>query len=377
MSTTNKKKQTKTIILVVIAFAALAWQIHGLFGSSSSSDDNTVKSSTVAKAEPKPNQTAVNQPQQPVATNINSGLIQQTANKQSHYTKLLNQLEVAKMERQVLDQQLAITKTRHEIATLKDKMQTLPKTTTTSTTEFSSSNVDDYQLAYIDEQEGSWSATISNSGTYSTVKVGSRLPNGSVVSDINKSGVYITTRTNASELLSFNGLESVAAPAVKSVAVKAIATPPKLVEKKPVVQMIAAKQDLSKTTPTKAQASNAPVVSSFSAKATQAALPTTAKQQNKKMLSLPHKNYTVQLMQADSMNELTAFAKQHKIATQQLHFYTLVNKGHLTYTMTYGNFSNEKLGLQALKALPQTAQGQSVKLESLKAIQNTILDQTV
>lgn len=207
------KKQRVMLVLTIIALLFLAWQIIDLIRGDVSSSPAPAAQTTTQQAaasntpEPKPAsvKSTANQAN-PVRTQI--------ASQRKEYLQMADQFELAKMQSQLLKQELDIAKTKQQISQTNQSISGI--TNAGGVTGATDTNAK-LHLVYVGQVSGKWSATVSQGGQYTTVSVGSVLPNGSVVSSVNQQG--ITYRLGGKTLLlGFNGQTVVATnPALSSV----------------------------------------------------------------------------------------------------------------------------------------------------------------
>ncbi len=226
------KKQGVILALTVFAFGFLAWQIVGLIRDSGHRPAHTAAAKSSSAAKPASNtlgHTHAIQGANQHLVQVSSQLPQAAntpSDSQTQYTQLVNQIEVAKMQRQLLQEQAAIAQSRQQIAQVNS--QTVNLGGTTDSTLAAANNTAPLKLVYVDNQNDQWAATVSYYGQYQKLGVGSLLPDGSEVLAINNAGV-IVKHIGRRELLTFNGMKVLpktvmAQNTVKPVAPK-VATP--------------------------------------------------------------------------------------------------------------------------------------------------------
>jgi len=242
------RKQKVLMVLTVAAFGFLGYQVFALVKQdvsepavpstvvSSKTNPTSVPAhaampvSTSAPISPKP------APMMPSATPLHSAVLKQQtqgemAKRQHSYLNLVNQLELAKMKRQLLQEQLAIAQAQNNIAKLHHETTKitggqLPQ----NTGNMAGGSQQPYQLSYVDRQNGQWSATLNFSGDYEQVQQGTQLPDGFTVMSIDGQGVTLQQH-NQRRRLTFNGIVNLPAvlPKAPGLAEKAEVTPTKAV----------------------------------------------------------------------------------------------------------------------------------------------------
>jgi hypothetical protein len=132
----------------------------------------------------------------------NLALLAQSQQMQQQYIQLVNEYQLAQLQQKLaqVDSQIAASKltTTKSLVELK-KLQPLlgsdmggPSATTSPTSTSSASAQQGYQTMYVGAVAGKWQAMLEGAGQYFQVTVGMRLPDGSVVSQINNRGVVLT-----------------------------------------------------------------------------------------------------------------------------------------------------------------------------------------
>ncbi len=219
------KRQRVTLIITIAVFVFLGFEIYQLIHGATSSSPRADERATQHPAKPTHSVSLNPETNAPI---YRTELPKQTQQRQallathsSQYINLVNQYEIARMERQVLEQQVAIAESRQRIAELNQKTAQIAGTNATfPSSNFSNatpavSGSDDpfaYQLSYLDNQEDGYSATIAaTNGHYYEVTPGYQLPGGVQVSEINENGV-ILEKNHHQFRLSFNGVTSIPFP---------------------------------------------------------------------------------------------------------------------------------------------------------------------
>jgi hypothetical protein len=160
---------------------------------------------------------------------------------QQQYLELLNQYQLLKMRRQMLEEQAAIAQAQNRIAVLNDQTRKLDTAVNVGPKgSLPHAPAQGYQLSYIDQPNGQWTASIYTNGVYQVVNKSSVLSDGAVVSEISQRGVIIQ-KSNQQWLISFDGVVSLP-PAVAQSRKVAVVVPPK---PKPVQYQWQAKSMLS------------------------------------------------------------------------------------------------------------------------------------
>lgn len=217
-------KQKSLLGLTVLALGFLGYQIFELVSRDMTETPVTAQESsspainTAFNAAPKetsdpgitahvvePVANAVVAPKPVLVTTGNGPTTTALNDNQRVYVNMMNQYELEKMQHQLLDEKAAVAKARQEIAMSDSKTRQLTGDANFSTDDGVSSSADDtYHLSYIDKQSGQWSATLHHNAAYQSVSIGTLLPDGFHVTDINHQGVTLEN-ANSRELITFNG----------------------------------------------------------------------------------------------------------------------------------------------------------------------------
>jgi hypothetical protein len=227
------KKQTSLLALTVLAFGFLGYQVYQLIGSDLSQTVPAAPSAKLVSSPPTSSASASSASTVPLGGGSLAHVdTQPTANaaaatpvlasklptvdrppllkSQQQYLELLNQYELLKMRRQMLEEQAAIAQAQNRIAVLNDQTRKLDVSVNTDasgnyTPSPQANNSARYQLSYIDQQNGQWTASIYHDGVYQVVNNGSQLADGSTVMSISQEGVILQNK-NKRSLISFNGV---------------------------------------------------------------------------------------------------------------------------------------------------------------------------
>ena len=154
--------------------------------------------STIITASQQSNATSLDAQQQTF-----SGAMQRN---QQAYLKMINEYELAKMQRQLLDEKAAIATAQNKIIVMNHKNQVIGGDTAEASPGGLTGDSSDhpFRLSYLDQQGGQWSATLARGDQYQQVGLGSVLPGNYKVMDINHNGVVLQQQ-NKRQLITFNG----------------------------------------------------------------------------------------------------------------------------------------------------------------------------
>lgn len=251
-------KQKSLLILTVAALGFLGYQIFQLVDRDITespviveSTASPLPSSSVASAQPMIQKQAMPLQKKLLIQGSSDNLSQ----RQNEYVQMLNQFELVKLHRQLLEEETAVATAQNQIAQLHSQTA---KITGMNADDSNASDSPAFALNYIDQQDGEWSATLHIGSNYQSVTCGSLLSNGYQVVDINHQGVTLQ-KNQSRELLTFNGitaLPNVPVVAKPAVLMKPVAVKPAIVTKPPVAQ--AAKPAVTTTAPLVHSAVKAP-----------------------------------------------------------------------------------------------------------------------
>ena len=261
---TWNKRQKLIVALTIITFIVLIWQIYSLVhrdirptevSVASSSTSNTQNLVSVAPVTPNaetsqtPSQLTTNAPianpnfiESSTATpQTNTTALQPTlvtqlphANisnsslelNQREYMQFANQYELAKMKRQLLEEEVAIANARKSIAnTEQETNKVLGGNSLLDDDGITNQN---WRLTFLSQFDGQWHATIIHNGQYVDVVKEDHLENGIKILDIDKNGVTFKYQGKR-QLLTFKGL--IILPSQKKKQDQSsLSTPPALIE---------------------------------------------------------------------------------------------------------------------------------------------------
>ena len=208
-------KQRVLLVLTVVALGFLGYQIFQLV------DQDITQTPVLAEQQAQQQQpvmqqpAAISTPQQPVVAQQKPVQSQgqphtQLSQSQHTYVKMLNQYELTKMQRQLVEEQAAVADAQQKIALDKSKTKSVLEKSGISANGVMGGAPNNFVLSYVDKQSGEWSATLHKGGNYESVSVGSALPGGFQVVDIDHQGVTLQKGAQR-EQVTFNGVVKLAA----------------------------------------------------------------------------------------------------------------------------------------------------------------------
>ena len=223
-------KQKTLLVMTIAAFGYLGFQVYGLVRQDVSTRTNAIQTNPVYRTQaendsPTLVQTANAGPREvgapaviPQSQNLTQLQHAPLVRGQKAYLDMVNQYELAKMKRRLLEERASIAEAQHRIATLNQKTREIDEglmgqTSGTETVLTNARSNAPYNLSYLDNQHGQWTATLAKSGNYHEVGVGTELPNGAKVVNINRQGVTLENGAHR-ELVTFNGIVAVKVPTV-------------------------------------------------------------------------------------------------------------------------------------------------------------------
>lgn len=187
------KRQKIVLVLTICAFAFLGWQIYDLFFAG---PDISPPPAVVKKAPAKAVKTVKATTKKTNAPKVVNQSASNKATKQDvpvteskPYLAMVEQLEMYKMQHEVLQQQLAIAKAQQQIARVNSQNDASSGQAPAMAAVTAGGS--GLRLSYVAKLHGQWQATIDDAGQYQTVKVGGQLLDGSKVLSINADGVEL------------------------------------------------------------------------------------------------------------------------------------------------------------------------------------------
>ena len=382
-------KQKTLLILTIAAFGYLGYEIYGLMKSDIRSDSSTVAhrnivsnsrgSLVTANAAEIPaialNKNATDKAVPQPATLHHAPL----ATEQKAYLDMVNQYELIKMKRRLLEEKAAIAEAEHRIATLNKQTKeidaSLPDTLNTKGDTTSQRN-NVFQLSSVNHQDGNRSAILNRSSRYYQVHDGRELANGSKI--IDRSGV-ILQKGNSRKRITFDGVAAVPQQTASvtfnkklvnlvararnalvegDVLANKIATPTSdhsanIVEtnilqsatEKPAVEK---KHDIVVAKNAEKLKGLKPNVAPIQAIARRAGTHYT--EDERRILAMPKSTYTIQLMGSYHRDIVENFVIANDLGNRAMQFYVL-NRGKRWYVLLYGNYPTQQAAQKALKAL--------------------------
>lgn len=410
----TENRQIALLILTFIAFAFLAWQVYTLVRTD-------IMPSNVANARPITTRTTtipVPPPKKQLPSRIVSEHVSLTA-QQKKYMELVTKYQLAKMERQLLEEEAGIAFAQQRIAMLNLKTKKLiggnfQKPFGTSHNQ-KTNNKTDYHLSYIDHQGDKWSATLYKDGQYQEVSVGSQLDNGERIIGIDQQGVVLQ-KSNKQLRLTFNGIK------IKSVASAQKKTTP---HKHKVVQSQANIATVHYHKPRAISAipvasdfynlskiqnnlmsipSEPPKIKKINHKSKKIVVAQERKKPTKKppkpieltmkapttnappkkiqsytldeilLLELPPSSYTIELKSSYNKAALEQLAEINNLGAKATYYSTL-RGGKTWFTLVYDHFNTRKEAESELRQLPETLLQQKPQLQMVSTIQQAIKTQ--
>lgn len=320
---------------------------------------------------------------------------------QEKYIALVNQYELAKMQRQLLEEEVAIASARERIAEINEKTRQLagPSTTTTpaddlepaasltdNTTPHTNSPAPTYQLAYLDHQGETYTATLVTNGRYQEVSAGAQLADGNQITHIDTNGVEMQVNHQPYRL-TFNGLMPIkneepvlahAAEEKKPVDLKTETLPVKSESAKPIEPKTDTIQDFNSLTHLEKQLFKPKRSLSLSRPATKINKKQAPKSSASAytldeilLLELPPTSYTIELKSATEKHDLVNFAKENALGENAI-FYTKSQDNRTWYVLLYSYFNSKSDALAALQKLPEQMLAQHPQIQPLTLVQNWI-----
>ncbi len=198
------------LILTVLAGIFLAWQIYSFIRGDAPAE-TAVNNTPMHTQANTPTPSVEEPPAYPVVQELPKIDIANPAlnPEQREYLNLVTQYQLAKIRRQLLEEEAAVAAAKRRIMEAEGKnleinLNSLPNASIGN----GSALVPNLQLIYVDHQAGEWSATINQRGQYREVHLGTQLPDGSRITAISQNGVALNSPSGEKIFLSFQNNES-------------------------------------------------------------------------------------------------------------------------------------------------------------------------
>lgn len=214
------KRQKFVLVLTVLAFAFLVWQIYGLVrGDVVPASDNSSKSTSSNTQQLSQN---VNSPvtayhqNTPKEAELSAAApnSMNLAPEQQQYMQISSQYELAKLQRRLLEEQVAMSDARNRIADTENRTNQLSSANAGASALGGGAalytNGDPYRLSYLSQQGDLWNATIVVNGEFKNVAVGDTLFDGSKITAVDQQGVTLL-KGDQKLRLTFGGVKPITA----------------------------------------------------------------------------------------------------------------------------------------------------------------------
>lgn len=296
-------KQKTLLVVTMAAIGYLGYQVYELVYQDVSNRPAMVNQGLVSSAIAAPAKKAA---QAAAIPQVQTSASKQAQHRplqpgQKAYLRMVNQYELLKMKRRLLEEQAAVAAAQNRIATLNKKTRDIDA----SLSNAGSSRLR-YQLSYLDNQRGRWSATLYKAGHYHEVNVGSMLSGGVKIVKINRHGVMFKDGSKYA-LLTFKGMMPVVR--IKAAVVKAV-------RKRPTSRV---NQHYN--------------------------------QDEMRLLNMNPHSYTIQLIGSYHREVVEKFALFNHLEKTAMQFY-VNNRGRPWYMLLYGDYGSRAKAVQALWKLP-------------------------
>jgi septal ring-binding cell division protein DamX len=200
-------RQKVVLVLLILAVIVLLWQ-----GMQFYSNRSTV-APPLAQQTTNNNVGGPNMPGMPannMAAPTDGAAVNPNSNAQSEYLRLVNEYQVAQMQRMIAEDNEAIAIARRNAAQAMQDTSKLvggdPGAMTMDNSSPADQNTTDYSLVYTGQQgNGGWTATLKKDGRSYDVIMGGQLPDGSQVSSIDENGVLLMQGNNK-KFITFSGV---------------------------------------------------------------------------------------------------------------------------------------------------------------------------
>ncbi len=338
------KRQSIILVITLFAFAFLAFEAYQLVRNDiSSAQTKPTPTPVIAQSQHSLTATPTFKAELPKSTRENH---ERLITHQQKYIDLVNQYEMAKMERQLLEEQVAIAQARQRIAELSAKTQPLADTNNTTASPIPTASAERnsnpaYQLTYLDHQISGYSATLNKNGNYYEVTPGYQLPDGVEVKQITHDSVLLQ-QNDRQFRLTFNGL----APLPQNNASIDAPKPKDAVDLTHIENKVFALNPTNHT-------------------------PHTYTLDEILLLELPSTSYTILLKSDSDRHALVLFAQKNALGENAI-YYSLPSETQKKYVLLYSYFNTRAEAEMALQRLSPTLKNHHPTVESIATIQDII-----
>ena len=391
MKTGNK--QLIIVTLTIAAFLFLVWQVYTLIHTDIT-PNNTAKANTFRTTA---QEVTILKPPQQKSLPPHMKTVPVFNAHQKEYMELISKYQLAKMQRQLLEEEVEIASAQQRIAVLNLQTRKLTGEKNLPST-FQDNEIhethqkDPYQLAYLDHQGKDWTAILYKDGHYQEITAGTALEDGKRVVAVNQQGVVLK-QAHQRFLLSFNGMT--AEPTVQLTQKKPIDNVPVLNDfynlshiqnhllntllptNQKVLPRIHAQQPIvamQKVWPvTTAESKNASIPLESTMKPLHDA-PRVIKAYTLDeilLLELPPSSYTIELKGSFNKQSLEQLAEMNNLGPKAT-YYTITRDGKPWFTLLYDHFNTKQEAETKLKQLPETLLQQKPQLQVVAEIQQAI-----
>lgn len=391
-------RQKTVLILLILAVMILIWQAMQFY-----SNRNTVAVTTGQTANNNaPNISGV--PANNMSASAEGAAVNPNSNAQSEYLRLVNEYQVAQLQRMIAEDNEAIAVARRNAAqAMQDTSKLVGGDPGALTMDNNSSSMDqntsDYSLVYTGQQgNGDWTATLKKDGRTYDVITGGQLPDGSQVSAIDENGVLLIQGNNK-KLITFSGIIQ----ANTQISTKTETNGPVLKSSQPllppqsnanlpqkIVQTNTATTAVVKpVVPTNVVVSNpvvkSPVSITKNDNSVMAEVNSLVDKIARKMDPaaaiaktpvtplapvVPVNNYTVQLMENKNLIGVNNFITEHNLG-KEAHYYIVYNKqGEKRYVLTYGAYATSAAAETAMEKLANTIKEKGIFVVAMDTLTN-------
>jgi len=294
----------------------------------------------------------------PVSISPQQAQVKATA-QQKAYLKMVNQYELVKMQRRLLEERAAIAAAQHRIAALNQQTRDIAIEMNAM---MDHPQPKHFQLTYVDRQSGRWSATLNQGGRYYHVHVGSMLVDGSTIKNINRRGVLLE-KGDSREHITFNGVSIMRnPPAVKKPEIKKHTASANL-ENIPVENAMHRRMISETIKAVKKKERDIVVAKHHSAPR--------YTDEEQRILDLPKNTYTIQLIGSYHKAVVAQFARAHNLGDHAMPFH-VTTRGKRWYMLIYGNYATLEDAQKALHTLRPDLMVETPWIRAVKNIQASI-----
>lgn len=309
--------------------------------------------------------------------NSNANTQSNLSAQQLEYLQLVNQYQIVRLQRMILDEQAAMAAARERIT--QEGGNTEPANSALPIGDYQTGSTD-YKLMYIDFQKGQWTATLSKMGQYFEVTTGTLLLDGTRVIGITHQGVILQEGDQkvflnffGSKIITDSALPSVSANSSSPVSAGTTILPSNTLNNYQMAVVHTPSSDSPSATLKEAKTNNRDSQQASPAKNPVVNTPVLASNHNTTndlVLALPVAHFTLQLQSGRKREVLEEYIKHHHLENTYL---ITINSYHKPwYLLIQGDYATLTQAISAINNLPKRVQADKPWIRSIGSIQTAI-----